>query len=63
MAKRFVEYDWIRDKAGNDADNRDIEMMQTTEEGKDGAYIWATCVGGFYVFDTWDDYYMWQNQR
>lgn len=60
--KKFIGFDW-ETMTGSEQNAFEIERMKETEEGKDGNFIWESVSGGFYVFDTWADYEIWQNQN
>lgn len=61
---KFVEYDWDGHlEVVLDTDSWEVKMMKTHEEGKDGDFIWSAVCGGFFVFDTWTDFDVWNNQQ
>ena len=62
--QRFVRYDWdSHSDEVLESDSDDVVSMKTHEEGKDGDFIWSAVCGRFFVFDTWTDFDVWNNQQ
>lgn len=61
---RFVEYDWdCHIDVVLDEDSWEVKMMKTHQEREDGNFIWESCVGGFTIYDTWNDLEIADNTR
>lgn len=60
---KFVEYDWDSHlDVVLESDSWEVMMMKTHDEETDGNFIWKSAVGGFWVFNTWDELDIYNNQ-
>ena len=58
--KHFYEYDWDNNQPTENTPKDVAEMVYNTEE-KDS--LWESVEGGLYVFDTWTDKEIYDNQK